>query len=144
MAQQNYKVALNRSSDGRTTVASVRDFTIELGSKSGDPSCGFNPAETLLASAGACITSSLGLVAANSGVRIDSLAVQVSGLRQDKPPRLLSIHYELTIDSPDIDDRITRIIRIAERNSTVLSTLKEAVQLTGEWHRADTSNASPA
>jgi len=34
------------------------------------------------------------------------------------------------------DARINSVFRIAERNSTVLSTLKTAVQVTGEWQRS--------
>ena len=42
----------------------------------------------------------------------------------------------MTIDSPESDARINSVFRIAERNSTVLSTLKTAVQVTGEWQRS--------
>ncbi|MDZ7794688.1 MAG: OsmC family protein [Spirochaetia bacterium] len=94
-----------------------------------------NPAETLLAAAGGCITSSMGLVASNSGVQIDGLKVKVTGVRQDSPPKIISIHYELTIDSPDTDRRIDSIFKVARRNSTVLSTLRETMELKGEWHR---------
>ena len=136
MEYQEYTVDLTRNPDGRTTVAATRTFSIELGSKSGDPSAGFNPAETLLAAAGGCITSSMGLVADNSGLRVDGLRVNVIGVRQAKPPKLVSIRYKLTIDSPESDARINSVFRIAERNSTVLSTLKTAVQVTGEWQRS--------
>jgi len=135
MAIQEYGVVLKRAADGNTTTARVRSFSISLGSKSGDPSVGFNPAETLLAAAGGCITSSLTLVASNSGVEIRNLEVQVKGFRQDKPPRLISIDYELTVDSPDSDVRIDNIFRIAQKNSTVLSTLSGALKINGQWHR---------
>ena len=140
MENQEYTVDLNRKPDGRKTVATTRTFSIELGSKSGDPSAGFNPAETLLAAAGGCITSSMGLVAANSGLRIDGFRVKVTGVRQAKPPKLVSIRYRISIDSPEDDDRIDKVFRIAERNSTVLSTLKAAVQVTGEWQRTSASD----
>jgi len=135
MATQEYYVDLKRNENGTTTTASVRSFSLELGAKSGDPSAGFNPAEALLAAAGGCITSSMGLVASNSGVQIDGMKVAVTGVRQDSPPKIISIHYELTIDSPDTDRRIDSIFKVARKNSTVLSTLQETMELKGEWHR---------
>lgn len=135
MAEQEYHVALERNGSGTTAIATVRSFTLELGAKSGDPSVGFNPAETLLAAVGGCITSSLGLVASNSGVQIDGLKVHVTGVRQDSPPRIISIHYEVTVDSPAADPRLDSVFRVAQRNSTVLSTLRECLDVSGGWHR---------
>lgn len=141
MATQEYLVSLRRQENGETTVASVRDFELRLASKSGDPSVGINPAETLLSAVGACITSSLGLVARNSRARLDRLDVVVKGIRQDRPPLLLSIRYRIFLDTPESDEKIERILMIAERNSTVISTLKQAVDIQGEWRRI--SGADP-
>ena len=135
MATKEYKVELRRTAALLTTVATVRGFGLELGAKSGDPTVGFNPAETLLAAVGACITSSLGLVASNSDVEIGALEVVVSGIRQDAPPRMISIHYALTIETKADDQKVERILRLAERNSTVVSTLQGALNITGEWRR---------
>ena len=94
MENQEYTVDLTRNPDGRTTVAATRTFSIELGSKSGDPSAGFNPAETLLAASGRLYNEFMGLVADNSGLRIDGFRVKVTGVRQAKPPKLVSIRYK--------------------------------------------------
>ncbi len=135
MATQEYRVSLRRQENGETTIASVRDFELRLASKSGDPSVGINPAETLLAAVGACITSSLGLVARNSRVRLDRVEVVVEGTRQDSPPMMIFIRYTVFLDTPEPDDKVDRLLRIAERNSTVISTLKGAVDVQGGWRR---------
>ena len=57
-------------------------------------SVGFNPEETLLSAAGACMTSSLGLVAKNSGVEIGGARIHAVGTRQDDPPRLITVTIE--------------------------------------------------
>ncbi len=139
MATQEYVVRLHKGAAERTTTARVRDAELRLGATSGDPSAGFNPAETLLSAAGACITSSFGLVARNSGVTVDRFDVTVRGVRQDAPPLLLSIEYQIELESSAPDEKIDRILKIAERNSTVLSTLKQAVEVRGTWHRIQDS-----
>jgi putative redox protein len=135
MATQEYVVQLRKGEGERTTTARVRDAELRLGATSGDPSAGFNPAETLLSAAGACITSSFGLVARNSGITVSRFDVVVRGVRQDSPPSLVSIDYQIELESPATDDKIDRVLKIAERNSTVLSTLKRAVEVHGSWHR---------
>ncbi|MFP4644671.1 MAG: OsmC family protein [Spirochaetales bacterium] len=137
MDTQTYSVRLNRTDEGDRTVAEVRDFSLTLGAKAGDLSKGFNPAETLLSSAGACITTSLGLVAENSKVEIDSIAVTVTGTRQSDPPRVIAADLELEIVSPATDEKLERVLRIAEKSSTIVSTLKEAMEITVTWRRAE-------
>lgn len=137
MDTQTYSVRLNRTDEGDRTVAEVRDFSLTLGAKAGDLSKGFNPAETLLSSAGACITTSLGLVAENSKVEIDSIAVTVTGTRQSDPPRVIAADIELEIVSPATDEKLERVLRIAEKSSTIVSTLKEAMEITVTWRRAE-------
>ena len=135
MSTQNYTVALDRHADGARTTAAVREFTLELGCKAKDPSVGFNPVETLLSAAGACITSSLGLVAKNSNVAVDDVSVSATGTRQSDPPRLISVEIEVAISSPAADEKIDRVFDIANRSSTVVSTLREAMELTVSWKR---------
>lgn len=135
MSTQEYKVNLHRRPDGERTTAEVREFSLELGSKAKDPSVGFNPVETLLSAAGACITSSLGLVAKNSGVELEDVTVSATGIRQSDPPRLISAVLEVGIASPAKDEKIDRIFDIANRSSTVVSTLREAMDLTVTWKR---------
>ncbi|MDA3951808.1 MAG: OsmC family protein [Spirochaeta sp.] len=133
---QTYSVTLQRHSDGNRTTASVRDFSITLGCKAGDLSWGFNAAETLLAAAGTCITTSLTLVARNSKITLEELNVSVAGVRQSDPPRLISAEIEVAVASPADDGKIDRIFEIAGRNSTVLSTLREAMDVRLSWKRA--------
>jgi len=135
MSFQEYSVRMNRLSEGDRIVAEVREFSLTIGSKAGDSSVGFNPVETLLSAAGACITSSLGLVAKNSKIDIENISVTATGTRQPDPPRLISAVIEVALSSPAPDDKIDRIFRIADRSSTVVSTLREAMELELNWKR---------
>lgn len=137
MSTQEYSVDLHRHADGERTTATVRDFSLELGSKAGDLSVGFNPVETLLSAAGACITSSLGLVARNSDVAIEDMSVSAKATRESDPPHVISAELEVSISSPADDDKLERIFRIAGRSSTVVSTLREAMDVTLKWSRLE-------
>lgn len=141
MSTNSYSVHLSRQPEGDTTVAAVRDFTLTLSSKAGDSSVGFNPVETLLSAAGACITSSLGLVAKNSDVSIGDVKVTVTGTRQSDPPQLVAAEVEVALSSPETDKKLERVFRIAERSSTILSTLREALELQVTWKRLPDTDA---
>lgn len=122
MATQNYYVDLQRADDANTVNASVRKFTLTVGSKARDMSVGLNPVETLLSAAGACMTSSLGLVAKNSNVEINGVRMHAVGTRQDDPPAS--------------DDKLESIVRVASKATTVVSTLPEALDVSIEWKRS--------
>ena len=132
MGIQQYEVHLVRQADGIRTVARVRDFSIVLGAHRGDASAGFNAVETLLSAAGACLTSSLNMVAELSGVRLLDLEVDVSATRQDKPPTLTEIRYAIRVRTEADEQRLARLLSLAERNSTVVSTLRLSIPVSGE------------
>ena len=136
MANKEYDVNLQRADDGNTVTASVRDFTLTVGSKARDMSVGFNPVEALLSAAGACIASPLGLVAKNSDATINDVRIHAVATRQDDPPKLIAVKLELEIDSPATDEKIERIVRIASKSTTVVSTLREALEVSIEWRRS--------
>jgi len=139
---QTYKVNLYRAENSPRSTVKVRDFTLELGTTSGDPSTGFNPAETLLSAVAGCITSSFLLVAKNSHVPVGAVSVEVSGIRQRMPPQLISVSYVISIQSSAENEKIERLLSIAERNSTVLSTLRKAIPVNGSWKRAPVQSSS--
>jgi putative redox protein len=130
-----FTVEVARAADGSTVTSRVRDFELTIGSRAGDFSVGFNPLETVLSAAGGCITSALGLVAANSNVAIDDVRVSVTGTREAEPPRIATIHLQLAIASPETTEKLETIVRIARRTSTVVSTLAVATDLTLAWQR---------
>lgn len=137
MSNQQYCVHLVRRPESGTTTAEVRDFSLTVGCTANDPSVGFNAVETLLSAAGACITSSLLLVAANSKVDVGRVEVAACAVRQPDPPLLISASLEVSIASPAPDEKIDRIVQIASRNSTVISTLHNALELDLSWKRVE-------
>ncbi|HUZ17220.1 MAG TPA: OsmC family protein [Spirochaetia bacterium] len=140
MGTQSYVVDLERAEDGLRVRATVRDFSLELGAHRGDGAAGFNAVETLLSAVGACFSTSFAMVADLSRVSIEKLRVDVSATRQDKPPTLTQIRYTAFVKTDADDGKVDRLLALAERNSTVISTLRGAVSVSGEWRRYEEGN----
>lgn len=64
-------------------------------------------------------------------------AVRVHGIRQDTPPRMLSVEYELAVDTDESDSRLGLLHRNLQKYGTVFNTLARALDLTGTIHRGD-------
>lgn len=108
---------------------------MELGARRGDPNAGFNPVETLLSAVGACFSTALGMVAELSDVRIERLRMTVGAERQDKPPRITGVQYTAFIQTNADDTKVDRLVALAERNSTVIGTLRTGIPFSGSWKR---------
>ncbi|GIW37401.1 MAG: hypothetical protein KatS3mg073_1546 [Meiothermus sp.] len=129
---QTYQVRVERV-DAQHARAFVRSYALELGARRADTEAGFNPVETLLAAAGACLLTSLQFVAETSRIPLDGARVELEATRQDKPPILTRIRYNLHLQSPAPQERLQQLVALAQRNSTVLQTLAQAVELEGTW-----------
>lgn len=129
---QTYQVRVERI-DSQHARAFVRSYALELGARRADTEAGFNPVETLLAAAGACLLTSLQFVAETSRIPLDGAWVELEATRQDKPPTLTQIRYNLHLQSPAPQERLQQLVALAQRNSTVLQTLAQAVELEGTW-----------
>ncbi len=133
---QTYEVQMRRES-AQQVIARTRDLSLTLGAKRGDLEAGFNPVETLLSALGACLLTALQMVAELSRVPIAGMAIQMTGVRQDQPPQLVSVTYQLTIHTDAAEDRLTRLVETAQRNSTVYQTLALAIPVSGTVVRDD-------
>jgi uncharacterized OsmC-like protein len=75
----------------------------------------------------------LQFVAETSRIPLDGAWVELEATRQDKPPTLTQIRYNLHLQSPAPQERLQQLVALAQRNSTVLQTLAQAVELEGTW-----------
>jgi len=127
---QTYQVQVTRV-DPQHVRAVTRSFDLTLGAKRADETAGFNPVETLLSALGSCLLTGLALVADLSQIPMDAVAIHLEATRQDRPPKLVSIRYQLWARTEVSDERLNRLVMMAERNSTVFQTLTEAVSISG-------------
>jgi uncharacterized OsmC-like protein len=97
-----------------------------------------NPAELLLAALAACILKGAERVLPVLDFRLRSIDVRLHGVRQDSPPRLVSIDYVITVDTDEPDHRLELLHTNIRKYGTISNTLATSVALTGKLIRAGT------
>ncbi len=63
--------------------------------------------------------------------QIDGAEVQLEAIRQDTPPKLTLIRYQITVDSAETDQRLDLLHRNILKYGTISNTLLAAVPLEG-------------
>ena len=91
----------------------------------------FNPAELLLASLSACIIKGIERIAPILGFSFRKLEVHVHGMRQDVPPKMESIHYEVRVDTDETDQRLELLHDNIRKYGTVYNTIAPGTELSG-------------
>jgi uncharacterized OsmC-like protein len=95
----------------------------------------FNPAELLLAAVSACIIKGIERVTPMLNFSLRGVEVRVDGVRQDTPPRMESITYEIIVDSDESDRRLARLHDNVKKFGTVFNTVAPGTQLGGVLRR---------
>lgn len=131
---KTYRVTVERR-DVAHARASSHGHTLPLGVRRGDPTAGFNAAETLLASLGACLITNVNTLAAKMRLQVDDVRVEVEGDRRDEPPGIVQIRYRLLLDSPEPPDKLEKLHDLAFKWGTVTNTLLDGVTIRGVWEQ---------
>lgn len=100
----------------------------------GDPHA-FNPAELLLAALSACIIKGIERVTPIIGFELGGVEVRVDGVRQDVPPKMESIRYEIIVDSDEPDTRLALLHDNVRKFATVYNTIAPGTELRGVLRR---------
>ena len=95
----------------------------------------FNPAELLLASLAACMLKGAERVVPMLGFGLRGIEVSLHGVRQDNPPKMVRISYEIVVDTDESDQRLDLLHRNIRKYGTITNTLAEATELTGTIRR---------
>lgn len=95
----------------------------------------FNPAELLLAALSACMIKGIERVAPILKFDLRGVVVQVHGVRQDVPPRLESITYEIVVDTDEPDRRLDLLHENVRKYGTVFNTVAPGTALSGALRR---------
>ena len=101
----------------------------------GNPNA-FNPAELLLAALSACIVKGIERVTPMLKFSLRGVEVRVDGVRQDVPPKMESITYEIIVDSDESDRRLELLHDNVKKYGTVFNTVAPGTQLSGGLVRA--------
>lgn len=95
----------------------------------------FNPAELLLAALSACIIKGIERVTPIIEFKLTGLEVVVDGVRQDVPPRMESISYEIIVETNESERRLELLHENVKKYGTVFNTLLPGTNLTGVLRR---------
>ncbi len=104
----------------------------------------FNPAELMMAALAACMLKSIERVTLILKFELRGVEVRLIGVRQDVPPRMESINYEIIVDSDESDHRLELLHDNVRKYGTVYNTVAPGTRLAGVLRRADSlSNTHP-
>lgn len=129
-----YHVAARRI-DSHGSEATTKAATLTLDTDMVGRQDAFNPAEMLLASLAACILKGAERVVPMLQFDLRGIAVSLHGVRQDSPPRMISITYEITVDTDETEARLALLHKNLQKYGTIYNTLTGATDLSGTIRR---------
>jgi uncharacterized OsmC-like protein len=97
----------------------------------------FNPAELLLAALAACIIKGIERVTPILHFQLNGVEVNITGIRQDTPPKMESISYEIIVDTSENDHRLALLHDNVKKYGTVFNTIVTGTALSGIMRRAN-------
>lgn len=95
----------------------------------------FNPAELLLAALSACMIKGIERVVPILKFDLRGVEVRVHGVRQDVPPKMESIAYEIVVDTDEDDRRLALLHDNVRKYGTVFNTVAPGTDLAGTLRR---------
>lgn len=121
--------------DERVSVSRCKNAEIALDTDmAGNPDA-FNPAELLLAALSACMIKGIERVIPILKFELRGVEVIVDGVRQDVPPMMESIRYEIIVDTDESDQRLHLLHDNVKKYGTVFNTVAPGTDLSGELRR---------
>ncbi len=129
-----YRVAARRI-DSHGSEATTKDARIVLDTDMAGRPDAFNPAEMLLASLAACILKGAERVVPMLKFDLRAIEVSLHGVRQDSPPKMIRIDYDIVVDTDETDARIDLLHRNLQKFGTIYNTLAAATDLSGSIRR---------
>jgi len=112
-----------------------KDAKIDLDTNlAGNPNA-FNPAELLLAALSACMIKGIERVAPMLKFEFSGVEINLHGVRQDVPPKMESIEYEIIIDTNEDEHRLELLHKNVKQYGTVFNTVTAGTNLSGKIRR---------
>ena len=136
-----------RRLDSHSAIANCKSATIRLDTDLAGNAEAFNPAELLLAALAACMIKGIERIQPMLEFQIRGVEVHIHGVRQDVPPRMEDIAYDIVVDSDESDARLALLHENVKKFGTVFNTVAPGTVLHGVLRRrvleptADTRSA---
>jgi uncharacterized OsmC-like protein len=130
MGMLEYKVYAQRI-DRHGSEASTKEARIIVNTDVNGRPDAFNPAELFLAALAACMIKSIERAIPMLKFDLRGVEVKLHGVRRDSPPKMISIDYELIVDTDENDHRLELPHTNVRRFGTISNTVAEAAKLEG-------------
>ncbi|MFH1344991.1 MAG: OsmC family protein [Pseudomonadota bacterium] len=131
-----YRVGARRI-DAHGSVASAKEAEIILDTDVGGRPDAFNPAELFLAAIAACMIKGIERVTPMIRFELRGVEVKLHGIRQDSPPKMISVDYELIVDTDETDQRLELLHTNVRKYGTISNTVAAATKLEGVIRRRE-------
>lgn len=129
-----YRVQARRI-DAHGSLAECKAAKIVLDTDIAGRADAFNPAELLLAALAACMIKGIERVTPMLKFDLRGVEIKLHGVRQDSPPKMVSIDYELIVETDEDDHRLDLLHLNVRKFGTITNTLADATDLTGRITR---------
>lgn len=129
-----YRVDARRL-DAHGSVANCKAATVSLDTDVNGRQDAFNPAEMFLAAIAACMIKGIERVTPMLKFDLRGVEVHLRGVRQDSPPKMTSIDYELIVDTDEDDHRLELLHQNVRKYGTISNTVATATRLQGVIRR---------
>jgi uncharacterized OsmC-like protein len=121
--------------DAHGSEATTKDARLTLDTDVLGRKDAFNPAELFLASIAACMIKGVERVAPMIHFQFQGVEVNLHGVRQDAPPMIVSVDYEIIVDSREDDRRLELLHTNVRKYGTISNTVAQAIRLEGTIRR---------
>ena len=129
-----YRVSASRIDD-QGSVARTKQAEVVLDTALAGRVDAFNPAELLLASLAACMIKGVERVMPMLHFELRGIEVSLHAIRQDAPPKIISINYEIVVDTDEDDSRLELLHTNVRKYGTISNTIALATELKGTIKR---------
>jgi uncharacterized OsmC-like protein len=130
-----YRVKARRV-DALGSVATTKAAEIVLDTALDGRPDAFNPAELFLAAIAACMIKGIERVTPMLDFKLRGVEVHLHAIRQDSPPKIVSVDYELIVDTDEDDHRLELLHTNVRKYGTISNTVAAATKLEGVIRRA--------
>jgi uncharacterized OsmC-like protein len=131
LAGKTYHVTAIRVDDSHARI-STRGFELALNIKKGAGEAGFNAAETLLASLGACILTNVNAIGSKMRLQVDEARIEFDADRSEESPALSEIRYRLILKSSEPREKLEELHNLCIKWGTVTNTLIKGLHPQGK------------
>ncbi len=131
-----YEITATRI-DAHGSVVHCKDAELTIDTDLKGRADALNPAELLLAAVAACILKNIERIAPMIKFAYRGVSIRVHGVRQDSPPKMLNINYEIIVDTDENARKLELMHNNIRKYGTVYNTVAPGTELTGTLRRSE-------